>query len=106
MNETLSAGADYAGTRWRRKEDKVGLAFVSNGISQDHQQYLKLGGVGFLLGDGKLNYGRENIIESYYNAHLWRGVFAAAGVQQIWNPGYNRDRGPVTVPMLRMHLEF
>jgi hypothetical protein len=22
------------------------------------------------------------------------------------NPGYNRDRGPVIVPTLRLHLEF
>ena len=106
VNETLAFGADYAGTGWHRKLDKIGMAFVTNGISRDHQQYLKLGGLGFLLGDGTLYYGRENILEAYYNAHLWRGVFAAAGVQQIANPGYNRDRGPVTVPMLRMHLEF
>ena len=33
------------------------------------------GGLGFLLGDGKLNYGRENIVESYYNWHAWRGMF-------------------------------
>jgi high affinity Mn2+ porin len=61
------------------------------------RNYLKLGGLGFLLGDGNLNYGRENIVESYYNWHAWRGMFYALDVQHIDNPGYNRDRGPVWV---------
>ena len=56
-----------------------------------------LGGLGFLLGDGNLNYGRENIVESYYNWHAWRGLFYALDVQHIDNPGYNRDRGPAWV---------
>ncbi len=106
VNETRALGADYAGTSWHRKQDKAGVAFVTNGISKDHQNYLKVGGSGFLLGDGTLNYSRETILETYYNAHLWRGLFGAAGVQHVWNPGYNRDRGPVTVPTLRLHVEF
>jgi hypothetical protein len=82
------------------------MVFVSNGISRDHQEYLKLGGLGFLLGDGTLRYGREDILESFYTAHLWRGIFPAFGVQYILHPGYNRDRGPVVVPSGRLHLEF
>ena len=66
VDQTVEAGADYAGTRWHRPVDKIGLAVVSNAIKRDHQNYLKLGGLGFLLGDGKLNYGRENIVERYY----------------------------------------
>jgi high affinity Mn2+ porin len=106
VNSTLLLGADYSGARWKRKLDKVGIAVVTNGISADHQHYLALGGLGFLLGDGKLNYGRENIVESYYNVHLWRGIYGAADLQHVNNPGYNRDRGPVWVPGLRVHLEF
>ena len=91
---------------WKRKQDRAGLAFISNGISRDHQQYLALGGVGFLLGDGKLNYGRENIVETYYTLHVWRGIFTSLDAQHINNPGYNRDRGPVFAPALRLHVEF
>jgi high affinity Mn2+ porin len=58
------------------------------------------------LGDGGLTYGRERIFEGYYTAHLWRGVFASADLQHITNPGYNRDRGPVLVPSLRLHVDF
>jgi hypothetical protein len=106
VDQTVETGADYAGARWHRPEDKIGLAVVSNAIKADHQNYLKLGGLGFLLGDGKLNYGRENIVESYYNWHAWRGLFYAVDVQHINNPGYNRDRGPVWVGSVRAHVDF
>jgi len=106
VNSTVSFGSDYAGTQWGRKLDKLGIAFVSNGISLDHQAYLRLGGKGFLLGDGALNYGRETILETYYTAHLWRGVFASPDLQYIWNPGYNRDRGPVIVLGFRLHIDL
>jgi hypothetical protein len=106
VDQTVEAGADYAGTRWHRPVDKIGLAVVSNAIKADHQEYLKLGGLGFLLGDGSLNYGRENIVESYYNYHAWRGLFYALDVQHIDNPGYNRDRGPAWVGSVRAHIDF
>ncbi len=59
-----------------------------------------------MLGDGMLHYGREDIFETYYTAHLWRGLFASVGAQYLRNPGYNRDRGPVLVESARVHIEF
>jgi hypothetical protein len=106
VDSTIAAGADLAGGHWRRKLDKVGLAVATNGISASHQSYLRNGGLGFLLGDGGLNYGRENILETYYTLHAWRGIFLSVDVQRFWNPGYNRDRGPVIVPGLRWHIDF
>lgn len=106
VDQTWLAGADLAGQQWHRRLDKWGAAFVSNGISSVHAKYLALGGHGFLLGDGALNYGRENIFETYYTAHLWRGIFLGPDLQHINNPGYNRDRGPVLVPSFRLHVEF
>jgi len=106
VDQTVEAGADYAGTAWRRPQDKIALAVVSNAIKRDHQNYLSLGGLGFLLGDGRLNYGRENIVESYYTLHAWKGLFYSLDLQQISNPGYNRDRGPVWVGSIRAHVDF
>jgi hypothetical protein len=106
VDQTVLAGADFAGARWHRPADKVGLAFVSNAIKRDHQNYLRLGGLGFLLGDGNLNYGRENTVESYYTWHAWRGLFYAIDVQHIDNPGYNRDRGPAWIGSARVHVDF
>src|SRR5229473_7419866 len=106
VDATTLLGLGASGKRWNRKYDRAGLAFVTHGISRDHQQYLALGGLGFLLGDGRLNYGRENIIETYYTLHAWRGAYPSFGFQYVDHPGYNRDRGPVFVPTLRLHLEF
>ena len=106
IDSTFVVGVGVNGAKWQRKQDRAGMAFVSNGIKKDHQIYLADGGYGFLIGDGKLNYGRENIVESYYTAHLWRGIYLAPELQYIVNPGYNRDRGPVVVPSLRAHVEF
>jgi high affinity Mn2+ porin len=106
VNQTVSFGAAAPGNLWHRKLDRVGLAFTSNALSGDHRHYLALGGCGFLLCDGKLNYGREKIVETFYTGHFWRGVYGSIGVQHINNPGYNRDRGPVLVPSIRLHLEL
>jgi high affinity Mn2+ porin len=105
-DQTWQIGVGGNGSHWGRRADRMGLVFVSNGISRVHAQYLAYGGLGFLLGDGRLNYGRENIIESYYTLHVWRGIFPSFDLQYVANPGYNRDRGPVIVPSLRLHLEF
>ena len=106
VDQTWEAGAASLGSLWHRRLDRVGLAFVSNGICKDHQTYLADGGLGFLLGDGALRYGRETILETFYTAHVWRGIYLAPGLQHINNPGYNSDRGPVLVPAFRAHLEF
>ena len=106
VGQTALLGFDYAGARWKRLSDKIGVSFVSNAIKKDHQNYLKYGGLGFLLGDSKLNYGRENIEEGYYDWHSWKGLFFALDVQHVNNPGYNRDRGPVWLGGVRTHVDF
>ncbi len=106
VDQTFAGGVGAHGAIWHRRYDRAGVALASNAISKDHQTYLADGGLGFLLGDGKLNYGRENIVETYYTAHVWRGIYVAPDLQHIVNPGYNRDRGPVLVGSFRLHLEF
>jgi high affinity Mn2+ porin len=106
VNTTAAIGGDIQGRRWHRPFDKLGLTIVSNGISGDHRRYLQLGGKGFLLGDGTLTYGREDIFESYYTAHAYRGISISADIQHIAHPGFNRDRGPVWIPGARLHFEF
>jgi hypothetical protein len=106
VDQTFNQGLGANGAWWHRKQDRAGVAFVSNAIKKDHQNYLAAGGLGFLLGDGHLHYGRESIVETYYTVHLWRGIYFAPGFQHIRNPGYNRDRGEVSVPSLRAHVEF
>jgi high affinity Mn2+ porin len=106
MNSTLALGFELTGDAWGRKEDQIGSAFETGGISTKHRQYLALGGLGFILGDGHLNYGREAVSETYYNAHIVGGLYMAVQLSYIDNPGYNRDRGPVVVPGVRAHVDF
>jgi high affinity Mn2+ porin len=106
VDRTIAYGVDLRGSRWRRPDDRLGLTSVTNYISGDHREYLALGGLGFILADGKLNYGPERIIEGYDTFHLWRGLFASLDLQRVSNPGYNRDRGPVLVPAVRVHADL
>jgi hypothetical protein len=106
IDQTMAVGGDYTMKAFGRPNDKFGITFVSNAIKRDHQWYLAHGGLGFLLGDGKLNYAREDIVEAYYNYHLWKGVYYALDEQFVAHPGYNNDRGPVMVESVRMHVDF
>jgi hypothetical protein len=105
IDRTVQFGTDFRGKPWHRSDDKLGAAYVSNGLSADHTRYLALGGLGFILGDGALNYGSERIFETYYTAQVWRGISCAFDYQHVSNPGYNRDRGPVDVFSVRLHIE-
>ncbi len=106
VDQTFAVGGDYSMKGHGRANDKLGAVFVTNAIKRDHQAYLRMGGVGFLLGDGRLNYAREDIFEGYYNVHAWRGVYYAFDEQVVAHPGYNQDRGPVMVETVRLHVDF
>jgi hypothetical protein len=105
VDRAASFGSDLTGKRWHRPDDKIGAAFLLDALSGDHRRYLELGGLGFILGDGHLNYGLEKIFETYYTAHLWRGISFAADWQHVTDPGYNKDRGPASVVSFRIHVE-
>ncbi|MGH9482093.1 MAG: carbohydrate porin [Terriglobales bacterium] len=94
------------GGSWDRPADKLGLAWVRNGISGDHRRYLALGGLGFLLGDGGLTYGHERVTEAFYNFYLRRGLSFAPDVQYASTPGYNQARGPAWITATRLHMDF
>lgn len=101
-----SAGIQLAGTRWHRSLDRFSSAAVQGGISALHREYLAAGGRGFLLGDGRLRYGRETVWETFYRAQVGTFTELTPDVQFICNPGYNRDRGPATVFSLRLNLRY
>ena len=105
IDRTAQFGGDFRGKPWRRPQDKIGAAYVASGLSGDHRRYLALGGLGFILGDGALRYGLEKIFETYYTVHVWRGISVAIDYQHVTNPGFNLDRGPVSVVGFRVHAE-
>lgn len=107
INQSLSAGFSLTGGRWGRPDDTVGLAGVVNRISHEGKLYLASGGLGGIIGDGALpNAGPEQIIEIYYSLPTFTFAHLTADYQFVNNPGYNRDRGPVSVFGIRLHAQF
>ncbi|PYU26649.1 MAG: hypothetical protein DMG32_09515 [Acidobacteria bacterium] len=105
---TYGAMLEYDDRSWAIRFAEALMPTVANGSALDGDlrrargENLELE----LHGDGTLAYGRGNILEGYYNAHLWRGIYGALDLQHVANPTYNRDRGPVFVPALRLHIEL
>ncbi|HET7201037.1 MAG TPA: carbohydrate porin [Burkholderiales bacterium] len=106
IDRSVSAGVSIEGAGWNRPADSVGAALVRNALSAAHRDYLAAGGLGFFLGDGALNYRPESIFETYYSFALARDTWVSADFQRIFNPGYNADRGPVSVVSARLHYGF
>jgi high affinity Mn2+ porin len=107
IDNTVSFGLSLAGKRWNRPDDTVGIGFARNDISRHLKNYLNAGGLGILIGDGKLpNSGPESVIEAFYSLAAYKGVNITADYQFINNPAYNRDRGPVNFLGTRLHVQF
>ena len=105
IDRTVSAGLSWKGAAWGRATDAAGLAAVANGLSEEHRRYLAAGGYGFIIGDGRLDYGPEELFEAYYNWQLVPWLTLAPDYQFVEHPAYNRSRGPVSVWGVRAHLQ-
>jgi high affinity Mn2+ porin len=107
IDRTVSTGLSVQGARWTRPDDTLGLAGILNGISGAREQYLNAGGLGILVGDGRLPHpGPEKIAETYYSLAVLHYAHLTFDYQYIANPAYNRDRGPVSVLAVRVHAQF
>jgi high affinity Mn2+ porin len=107
IDRTASAGLSLRGTRWHRADDTLGLAAVNNGISAARERYLNAGGLGILVGDGRLPHpGLEQIVETYYSLSVLGAAHLSFDYQWINHPAYNRDRGPVSLVAVRLHAQF
>ena len=106
IDRLAEAGLSVGGARWKRPHDTAASALIVSGLSAVHAQYLARGGLDFLIGDGALRYGPEYVSESYYSARVMPGVFATIDLQHATNPAFNRDRGPVWIGALRLHVEW
>jgi high affinity Mn2+ porin len=106
IDQSLSGGVQLKGTSWGRPADRIGLGGAWNMISSDHSRFLAAGGLGVLVGDGRLTYAAENVVEAFYALQLIKGLTATADYQLLVNPAYNADRGPVHVFSGRLHASF
>ncbi len=107
IDRSLSFGLSLTGKSWQRPDDTLGAAFVVNTISKARKDYFEQGGLGILVGDGKLtNAGPEQIFETYYSFAVVKGVNVSLDYQLANHPAYNVDRGPVHIIGARLHAQF
>lgn len=106
VDRSITAGLSLRGTGWGRTQDRLGIAYIQNGLSPDHLDYLAAGGLGFIIGDGRVNYAPERLVETYYAFAIGNHFTASLDIQRCWNPAYNADRGPVSLFALRGHVQF
>jgi high affinity Mn2+ porin len=106
IDRSANVGMVVKGSAWKRPNDNFGVAILADGLSNPHREYLADGGYGFIIGDGKLNYGLESIAELYYNCKFLSNFWLTPDYQFVVNPAYNKDRGPVNIIGIRGHMEF
>ena len=107
VDRSVSAGVSIKGSGWHRGADTIGIAGIANGISAEREQYLNAGGLGILVGDGRLPHpGAEQIIETYYSIAALAWAHVSLDYQWVKNPAYNADRGPVSIVAVRVHAQF
>jgi high affinity Mn2+ porin len=106
IDRSISGGLSIKGGRWGRASDTIGIGGAVNGLSAAHRDFLAAGGNGLLIGDGRLNYGNERILETFYAYAINKNLTLTADYQLIVNPAYNADRGPVSIFSGRLHGEF
>jgi high affinity Mn2+ porin len=106
IDRTFQLGFQFKGAPWTRPQDILAVGLVTNGLSRDHRDYLGAGGSGFHLGDGRLNYARERVLEAYYALKVQKRFTLTLDYQRAQNPGYNQDRGPISIWTLRFHWEM
>jgi len=105
-DRSLSFGALARGAPWHRPFDVAGVGSGTSWISAAHARYLEMGGVDGFIGDGRLRAGPESVVEAFYSVNLLQAIWLSADYQHIWNPGFNKDRGPVDIFGARVHAEF
>jgi high affinity Mn2+ porin len=106
INQSVSTGLSIKGNSWGRNDDIIGIGGVINRISGQAQSYFEAGGLGILIGDGRLNYAPEKIAEIYYSWHPWSFAAITFDYQHVSDPAYSQDRGPVSIYGVRFHANF
>ena len=101
---SLNTGFLLKMTRINRPMDKIGISASVNTISPLHRNFLRDGGVGFMIGDGKLTYLPENVFELFYAINFKNHVYITANYQYMANVGYNANRGNAHFLSLRLNL--
>ena len=107
IDKTVAGGFVFDGKLWGRTDHTIGLAGALNAISKVHERFLDAGGLGILVGDGRLpRPAGERILETYYAFPLAPNLRVTFDYQYVVNPAYNTERGPVSILGTRLRSQF
>ena len=106
IDRSFSGGFALKGASWGRPSDTVGVGASMNAIVPSHRAFFANGGLGLLIGDGRLNYAPERALEAFYAVGLTKAVTVSLDYQHVENPAYNKDRGPADFFGTRLHVDF
>ncbi|MGY2046889.1 carbohydrate porin [Methylobacterium sp. JK268] len=106
IDRSVSGGVSIKGALWDRPTDTIGIGAAMNAISPSHRAFFANGGVGLVIGDGRLNYASERAVEVYYALSLAKAITVSFDYQHVENPAYNKDRGPADFFATRLHVDF
>src|SRR5258708_12369913 len=88
IDRSVSFGGQLDGSHWGRDDDWFAVGMVINGLSGAHKDYIADGGAGFMIGDGRLRYAPETILETYYNLKLNVNFRLTPAYQHTPHPTY------------------
>ncbi|WP_373622474.1 carbohydrate porin [Methylobacterium sp. OAE515] len=107
IDRSFSGGFSLKGAAWGRPNDTVGIGVAVNGITPAHRAFFAVGGLGLLIGDGRLTrYAPESAFEAFYAVSLTKAMTVTFDYQHVENPAYNGDRGPADFLAARLHVDF
>lgn len=101
---SVSVGLALTGKLWNRPDDTFRLGGVVNTLSKEGVQYFNAGGMGIVIGDGKLPHpAPEGVVETSYTIQWAKCLNGTLDFQLVDNPAFNSDRGPIPIPGIRIH---
>lgn len=106
INSSLAAGLDLSGNLWGYENHHMGIQFINNNLSKQHQTFHELGGSGFMVSGENFAYAAENIAEIYYNVQVLDELSVSLDYQLINNVGYNANNGTAHLYTTRFTVGF
>ena len=104
---SYSGGFSLKGSAWGRPLDTVGVGAAVNSISEAHRAFFAVGGLGLLIGDGRLtHYAPESVFEAFYAVSMTETMTVTFDYQHVENRAYNQDQSPADFLAARLHVDF
>ena len=80
IDRSISGGLSIKGSHWGRPGDTIGVGGAINGLSDANRDFLAAGGLGLLIGDGRLNYRHRTDSGNLLRLRRQQGLYGHRGL--------------------------